>query len=98
VHYAIRQIRVACGDRTGGRRLIETLPRRGDRLRAGALMPAAALVPGPQPIAARRRLRRAWLTGGALVLAVVIGVVEQRPNDHHARAVALLTALHDWFY
>jgi len=99
VHYAIRQIRVACGDRAGAPRLIETLPRRGYRLRAGAVMSPASPVPGGRPIAARRRPRRAWLAGGALVLALaVVVVVEQRPNDHHDRAVALLTALHDWVY
>jgi hypothetical protein len=31
-------------------------------------------------------------------LAATVAVVERRPNDHHTRAVALLSALHDLVY
>ena len=103
VHYAVRQIRLACGDTARPPRLIETMPRRGYRLRAGAL--AAPLgAPPSMPSDGRAASpssswrRRAWLAGAAAALAAAIVVVERRPNDHHARAVAVLSALHDWIY
>ena len=103
VHYAVRQIRLACGDTARPPRLIETMPRRGYRLRAGAL--------AAPPVRRRRRPRTrapgrprrpgaggSWLAGAAAALAATVVVVERRPNDHHARAVAVLSALHDWIY
>ena len=97
VHYAVRQIRAALGDQAGAPRFVETMPRRGYRLRADAL---AGAPPGPPMAAATHfRARRAVavaLTAAALVAAAV--VVERRPNDHHARTVALLTAVHDLVY
>ena len=95
VHYAVRQIRAALGDRAEAPRFVETMPRRGYRLRADALA-AVASVPAPTHRPRRRRVVAVAVVAAALAAAVV--VVEQRPNDHHARAVAVLAALHDLVY
>ena len=75
-------------------RFVETLPRRGYRLRR------------PSPSGRRRRrpctgpgvigaVALAVVCSGTLVAALVVWA-ERRPNDHHARAVATLRpALHD---
>lgn len=99
VHYAMRQIRAALGDSARASRFVETMPRRGYRLRAEAVAggpDAPATAPaGIAPVRWRRRLAAAGLA--AAVMAGV-ALVEQRPNDHHARTVALLTAIHDLIY
>ena len=102
VHYSMRQIRKALGEGTGWDREIETLPRRGYRLRAAALSPRPAPCTLEAPASARppnrwsgRRL--GWVAAG-LVAAALVALVEQRPNDHHTTAVALARAVHDALY
>jgi DNA-binding winged helix-turn-helix (wHTH) protein len=101
VHYAIRRIRAALGESAREPGLIETMPRRGYRLRADAVIPPVlpAEATGAERPPPSRRGRRA---GAALVVAAALGaavaVVERRPNDHHARAVALMRAVHDLIY
>jgi len=97
VHYAVREIRAALGDQAEAPRFVETMPRRGYRLRADAL---CQLPPVPAP-GAPPRPRRAVALAVAVAAAALIAagvVVERRPNDHHARAVAVLDALHDLVY
>jgi DNA-binding winged helix-turn-helix (wHTH) protein len=96
VHYAVRQVRAALAEGRRGR-LVETLPRRGYRLRADALRPAAAVAAAARPRPASRWRRRVVLAIAAAAVVATI-VVEQRPNDHHSRMVALLTTLHDLVY
>jgi DNA-binding winged helix-turn-helix (wHTH) protein len=108
VHYCIRQIRLALGDRTGGARLIETIPRRGYRLRTDALAAPDRDPVGPglarpdgdvDRVPVRRRpagrRRRLALAGLAVALGIVTMAVERRPNDHHRMAVAVLKTVHD---
>ena len=101
VHYAVRQVRLALGDRVAAGRLVETLPRRGYRLRADALEGPAPAIGAPSPSGAdtgSRWRRRIGLAIGAAAVVTAVAVVEQRPNDHHARVVALLSAVHDLVY
>ena len=97
VHYAVRQVRLALGDRVADGRLVETLPRRGYRLRADALAEPPPAVGGPSTSGADTgsRWRRIGLAIGAVAVVTAVAVVEQRPNDHHARVVALLSTVHD---
>ena len=89
LHYCIRQLRHALGDNARQPRFIETIPRRGYRLRADCLAtPAAA------PGFSRWRFKIA--IAAAVVVAVI--VLDQRPNNHHDLAVAALTALHNLFF
>lgn len=95
VHYAVRQIRRAL-DAPGDTSVIETLPRRGYRLATGALAPDS--MPEGEGVPAlwtRRPLRWAAVALAALVL---VALVERRPNDHHAIAVAVVRAVHDAIY
>lgn len=103
LHYAVRQIRRALGDGVDD---IETLPRRGYRLRTAALRPAtppegsAASPDGhaPERRAPERRAAIAvWMAAAALTVGLV-ALVERRPNDHHARVVTVLRAVHDVLY
>jgi DNA-binding winged helix-turn-helix (wHTH) protein len=104
IHYAVRQARLALGEPAPAGAIIETLPRRGYRLRAAALAIASS-VPSPatRPSAtaltpARRGRRRVVLALATAALVAAVAVVERGPNDHHARAVALLRAVHDLVY
>ena len=97
VHYAVRQVRAALDEGHRGR-LVETLPRRGYRLRADALLVPPAASPSPGVSGRTRRWRRRVVLAVAAAVVVATAVVEQRPNDHHARMVALLTTLHDLVY
>lgn len=94
VQYAVRQIRLACDPPAAATSVVETLPRRGYRLRAEALAPSPA---EPRVTAGSRRPVWAWLAVAAAFVAGLV-VVERRPNDHHARAVAVVSAIHDWIY
>jgi len=105
VHYAIGQVRRALGNAAGERGDIETLPRRGYRLRKASIVsqPEVAVPPvaappvvraGPRP---RRGARPGWIAA-ALLVAALIAIVERRPNDHHERVVALVRAVHDAIY
>jgi DNA-binding winged helix-turn-helix (wHTH) protein len=92
MHYCVRQIRATLGDLAESPRLVETIPRRGYRLRADAIRPADTAV---KRFAVRRRLA---LACAAALLAATIGLVERRPNDHHQMAVAVLKAFHDLIF
>ena len=90
LHYCVRQIRAALGDTPRQPQFIETIPRRGYRLRPESLVLAG---PGRTP----------WRTWGlrlAFAAGVLIAIVfiEQRPNNHHEIAVSALSALHDLVY
>lgn len=98
----MRQIRRALSD-TEPWRGIETMPRRGYRLRLDALAhhapPASrATAPSsaPVPLPAMRGTRRtlAWVAVAAVVVAVVT-LIERGPNQHHAVAMAVARAVHD---
>ncbi len=102
VHYAVRQVRRALQDAAGEPADIETLPRRGYRLREASIVspPATSAVPVSTgtPVGARWRMARPAWAVAALVVAALVAIVEQRPNDHHARVVALVRAVHDAIY
>ena len=85
LHYCARQVRLALGDSARQPRFVQTVPRRGYRF----LPPVPAVSP------ARRSLRPAWVVAGLVALLAVTAVIEQRPNNHHQVAVALLTRAHD---
>jgi DNA-binding winged helix-turn-helix (wHTH) protein len=91
MHYCVRQIRAALGDAAQDPRFIETIPRRGYRLRADAILPADAVT---VRFTVRRRLA---LACAAAVLAATIGIVERRPNDHHQIAV-FLKVVHNFVF
>jgi DNA-binding winged helix-turn-helix (wHTH) protein len=107
VHYCVHQVRAALGDRAQDPRFIDTIPRRGYRLRADAILlvntvpatssgianpdeasPPAVTLRSPW----RRRLVLACLGAG---LGATTAFVEQRPNNHHQIAVAVLKTVHD---
>jgi DNA-binding winged helix-turn-helix (wHTH) protein len=94
VHYCIRQVRAALGDQAREARFIETIPKRGYRLRSNAVLTAtAAPLSAPMPrVSVRQRLAVACV---ASLLAAGVVIVEQRPNNHHQIAVAVLKTLHD---
>ena len=56
VHYCVRQVRAALGDRAQDPRFIDTIPRRGYRFRADAMLPIDT-VPRPRRRAWRFRMR-----------------------------------------
>jgi DNA-binding winged helix-turn-helix (wHTH) protein len=91
LHYCIRQIRAALGD--GGRqpRYIETIPRRGYRMRAEAIAPAA------RPSRVSASVPRRWALRVALAALVATSVVawDRGPNNHHQIAVKVVKTLHD---
>ena len=89
LHYCVRQIRSALGDNPREPLFLETIPRRGYRLRPECLA-------GPE----RRLPAQRWALRLALagVLLVAAAAVEQRPNNHHQIAVSALTALHDLLF
>jgi DNA-binding winged helix-turn-helix (wHTH) protein len=94
VHYCIRQVRIALGDQAREARFIETIPKRGYRLRSNAVLTATPAAPrSPMPkVNVRRRLALACV---ASLLATGVVIVEQRPNNHHQIAIAVLQTLHD---
>jgi len=89
LHYCVRQVRAALGDSARQPRFIETIPRRGYRLRPDCLAGA--------PAAPRLRTWGVRLALAA-ALAAAAALVERRPNNHHALAVTALNALHDLVY
>jgi DNA-binding winged helix-turn-helix (wHTH) protein len=105
VHYAVRQVRAALGDSGRAPRVIETLPRRGYRVVAEAVVPAgraaagssAAAVAAPASQGRRPRRRSLALVAAALLVALV-ELTDARPNRHHDIAVALLQAAHDLLF
>jgi hypothetical protein len=86
LHYCIRRIRIALDDNSNASRVIETVPRRGYRLRSIAV---------PPPARSRRWI--AWTTAALVVTAVAV-MVERRPNNHHQIAVAVVQTVHDFVY
>jgi DNA-binding winged helix-turn-helix (wHTH) protein len=111
VHYCIRRIRAALGDDARAPRIVTTVPRRGYRLSAEALLsPDPVLAPSSQsrpserlsvpnavvrPFGRRRHFVIAGLVAG---LGIATAIVERRPNNHHDAAVAVLKAVHDFIY
>ncbi len=102
LHYAVRQIRRALSDSEPWSG-IETMPRRGYRVRLDALAHpappasrATATTPAPVPLPATPATRRklAWVAATAVAVAIV-ALVERGPNQHHAMAVAVARAIHD---
>jgi hypothetical protein len=89
LHYCVRQIRSALGDTAREPRYIETIPRRGYRLRPGCVMPALAPV-----------LPWRWPLRIAVAAAVLVSlaILEQRPNNHHQLAVSALRSIHDFVF
>jgi DNA-binding winged helix-turn-helix (wHTH) protein len=94
VHYCIRQIRSTLGDRAQDARFVQTIPKRGYRLKSEAVVRGAT---SPPPAALPRVSIRRSLTIASLAvaLAVVVAIVEQRPNNHHQIAVTVLKTVHD---
>ena len=90
LHYCIRQIRAALGDTARDPRFIETVPRRGYRLRADCLASARPIAPDSPT------LRRRWALFLAVAAALVVTVAEldRRPNNHHEIAVKVAKTLH----
>jgi DNA-binding winged helix-turn-helix (wHTH) protein len=89
LHYCVRQVRTALGDNPREPLFIETVPRRGYRLRPECLA-------GPERrLPLQRWALRLTLAG---VLLVAAAAIEQRPNNHHQIAVSALTALHDLLF
>lgn len=106
IHYGVRQVRAALGDTTQPPRIIETMPRRGYRLRADVLVAIDPPVPNrlaPAQSTARRRaafpIRRRVIAAGSLVAAIAVAtLVERRPNNHHEIAVRVLKVVHRLVY
>lgn len=101
MHYCIRQIRRAVGD--SPQRVpatIETIPRRGYRLRVPGDIASGRPASGVREssrTSSRLHTRVVWVCLAASLLAVVAGV-ERRPNRHHELTVALLSAVHSLMY
>jgi DNA-binding winged helix-turn-helix (wHTH) protein len=91
LHYCVRQIRHALGDTARDPRVIETVPRRGYRVRAESLAPSAASFASPSPALRRWALRLAV----AAALLVVLKALDRQPNNHHEIAVSVVKSLHD---
>jgi DNA-binding winged helix-turn-helix (wHTH) protein len=89
LHYCVRQIRAAVGDSSRQPLFIETIPRRGYRLRPECLARS-----GP------RSSLRGWALNLTVATALFLAAfaIEQRPNNHHELAVGALTALHDLLF
>jgi Transcriptional regulatory protein, C terminal len=75
MHYCIGQIRAVLGDNARAPHIIVTVPKRGYRLNAEALVGT-----GPSNSAGWRR--RLVLTGIAAGLGLATVVVERHPNNH----------------
>ena len=111
VHYCVRQVRAALGDRAQDPRFIDTIPRRGYRLRADAILPVNTVPPtssglanrdgvSPPAVTLRTATWRRCLVLACLgaALGATTAFVEQRPNNHHQIAVAVLKTVHDLVY
>lgn len=106
VHYCVRQIRVALNDAAQRQGLIETIPRRGYRLRADALLPVGAssdVSPrlaraSDSSLAVSRRARAGHRSVVLACVAVALAstvFIERRPNNHHQIALSLLKTVHN---
>lgn len=106
IHYGIRQVRNALGDTTRPSRVIESIPRRGYRLRSEALVPVEIAAPdrlGAAESGSRRRSpvvlkRRLVVVAGLALLSVITMLVERRPNNHHEMALRALKTVHALVY
>lgn len=97
VHYCIRQIRAALGESARATGIVETIPRRGYRLRSDAIVAVATASKGPP--GSGRSVPRRLLFGGAVVVAgLTTLIVERGPNNHHEIAVSVLRTLHDFVF
>jgi DNA-binding winged helix-turn-helix (wHTH) protein len=107
IHYCVRQVRAALGDRAQDPRFIETIPRGGYRLKADAILPVDIIdatssgvanpTEAPLPAVTRRSNTRRRLAMACLSAALAAGAafVERRPNNHHQIAVIVLKTVHD---
>ncbi len=111
VHYCIRQIRAALGDHARAPRVVTTVPKRGYRLIAEALVrpdsahAIASESRPPEGLSATAAIagvgewrRRLVITGLTVGLGVALVIFERRPNNHHATATAVLKAVHGFIY
>jgi DNA-binding winged helix-turn-helix (wHTH) protein len=98
VHYCIGQIRQALGDHARAPRVVTTVPKRGYRLNDEALLRSDRLrAPAATKLLAAWRHR--FVIGGVVAgLGIAAAVLEKRPNNHHATAVAVLKTVHDFVY
>jgi DNA-binding winged helix-turn-helix (wHTH) protein len=97
LHYAVRQIRRALGESDRSAPVIETIPRRGYRLLAPVELAAIPARLEHTPDGPRQRGWPLWAAVAAAAL-VAVSILEQRPNDHHRIAVAILQTVHDVVY
>ncbi len=80
IHYCVRQIRAALGDRAAQPRFVETLPRRGYRLMVPAERIEGRSRPRVTPGAARgRRVLALGLLAGAVAAALTLGLLADGP-------------------
>jgi DNA-binding winged helix-turn-helix (wHTH) protein len=105
MQYCIGQARRAFGERAQGGSRIETIPRRGYRMRTATVAAPPPTAPITAPAPARpwcARLQPRWPLAVAcvgLTLVATTIAVERRPNPHHHEiAVKVLKALHDLVY
>jgi DNA-binding winged helix-turn-helix (wHTH) protein len=91
LHYCVRQIRSALGDTAREPRYIETIPRRGYRMRGQAI---ACVSPSSR---IRAVVRQRWAVRIAVAALVVTAAValDRRPNNHHEIALKIVRALHN---
>lgn len=76
LHFAVRQVRAALDDSAAEPRYIETLPRRGYRLRVPVVTkPGSPVGPAPPGAPSVRHARPPWLTAPVLGVAVVAAIV-----------------------
>jgi DNA-binding winged helix-turn-helix (wHTH) protein len=108
VHYCMRQVRAALGDRARSPRFIDTIPRRGYRLRADAILGVDPVAAPSSGLAASIEVSHPAATSHSttwrryvalLCLGVALGtataLVERRPNNHHRIAIAVLKSVHN---
>lgn len=98
VHYAVRQIRRALDDGETDGADLESLPRRGYRVPATAVVTPPVTYPPRSGDASHRSGRGTRWVAAALLGVAVVTWVERQPNDHHRRVTALARALHDAIY
>ena len=90
LNYCLRHIRIALGDDAAAPVFIETVPRQGYRFIAG--------FEADLPVADRRRRRWTGSLIGAAAILIVLAELGPRNESHHAVAVAIARALHNFLF